>query len=323
MKKVLITGSLPESIKKCLEQSGLEIAHYGVKDLVEPEKFKQAIEHADIYISGGYEEGKAEIIEAAKNLKLIAFLGVDAGAFVDIPACSKKGVKVCNTPGANAISVAEFAFGLMLDAQRRISQSAVATMTDLSPGYSYQTSHTLYGKTIGLIGFGRIGQNVANMSANGFGAKIIYYCKSGAKDATTANGARYAPLDELVANSDIISLHVPNDSGVLLDKTLFAKMKAGVTIVNTCAAALCEPEALLEHLQKDPKAICAFDGFYEEKEEKQNKSISELRKLGFSQILASPHIAWRTHESDLATLEMAVQSIQDMLAGKSPRYLLN
>lgn len=322
MKNVLITGSLPASIRKDLEGAGLEISHYGVSDLVEPEKFKKAIENADIYISGGYEEGKAEIIAAAQKLKLIAFLGVDAGAFIDIPACTKKQVKVCNTPGANAISVAEFAFGLMLDAQRRISQSAVATMMpENNPGYSYKTGNTLYGKTIGLIGFGRIGQHLAKMAMHGFNARVLYHSRSGAKSG--GNGAEFVSIDDLISQSDIISLHVPRDSGVILDKSRFEKMKPGVTIINTCSASLCDPDALLAHLKKDPKAICAFDGLDEEGVKEENPAITELKKLGFNQLVVTPHVAWRTDESNLATLEMALESIKDMLAGKAPRNAVN
>ena len=324
MKKVLITGNLPDSIEQELKALGLEIAHYGVSDLVEPEKFKKAIETADIYISGGYEEGKAEIIEAAHNLKLIAFLGVDAGAFIDLPACRKKQVTVCNTPGANAISVAEFAFGLMLDAQRRISQSAYATMMpDKNPGYSYTTGNTLYGKTIGLIGFGRIAQHIAKMARNGFNARVLYNTRSGAKSGTEANGSEFVPLDDLVSQSDIISLHVPRDSGVILHKSRFAKMKPGVTIINTCSASLCDPEALLAHLKKDPGSICAFDGLDEEGVKEEPQAITELKKLGFNQLVVTPHVAWRTHESNLATLEMALSSIKDLLSGKAPRNALS
>jgi len=324
MRKLLITGSLPESIKKKLENLGLEISHYGVNDLVAPDKFKQAIEQADIYVSGGYEEGKAEIIEAAKNLKLIAFLGVDAGHFIDIPACTKKQIKVCNTPGANAISVAEFTFGLMLDAQRRITLCANATMMkEQNPDYSYKTSNTLYGKTIGLIGFGRIAQNVAKMAINGFGAKVLYNTKSGPKLDLEPAGAKYVSMEELVSNSDVISLHVPRHAGSMLAKEQFDKMKAGITIVNTCAAENCDPVALLAYLKKDKDAYCAFDGFYEEVDEHNKSAIEELRKLFFTQFVVTPHVAWRTHESDLSTLEMAVESIADMVSGVVPRNLLN
>ncbi len=322
MSKLLITGSLPESIKKKLENLGLEISHYGVNDLVAPDKFKQAIEHADIYVSGGYEEGKAEIIEAAKNLKLIAFLGVDAGHFIDIPACTKKQIKVCNTPGANAISVAEFTFGLMLDAKRRITQCAAATMSK-DNSYSYQTSSTLYGKTIGLIGFGRIGQHLAKMAIDGFNARVLYNTQSGPKTDLAPNGAKFVSMEELVSESDIVSLHVPRHAGYMLGEKEFAKMKAGITIVNTCAAENCEPNALLAHLKKDKNAYCAFDGFYEEVDEHTKDAIEELRKKFFSQFVVTPHVAWRTLESDLATLDMAVESISDMVSGVVPRNLLN
>lgn len=323
MKKLLITGSLPDSIKQKLQKLGLEISHYGVNDLVEPSKFKEAIEHADIYVSGGYEEGKEEIIEAARNLKLIAFLGVDAGHFIDLPACAKKQISVCNTPGANAISVAEFTFALMLDAQRRITQCAVATMVpEQNSGYAYETSRTLHGKTIGLIGFGRIGQHLAKMAINGFNAKVLYNTQSGAKPELEPPGAKFVSMDTLVSESDIISLHVPRHAGSMLNREQFEKMKPGITIVNTCAAENCDPNALLAHLKKDKNAYCAFDGFYEEADEKTKPAIEELRKLFFTQFIVTPHVAWRTHESDLATLDMAVESIADALSGKPPRNLV-
>lgn len=323
MKKLLITGSLPDSIKQKLEMLGLEISHYGVNDLVDPPKFKEAIEQADIYVSGGYEEGKAEIIEAARNLKLIAFLGVDAGHFIDLKACAKKQIKVCNTPGANAISVAEFTFGLMLDARRRMTQCAVATMIpEQNSGYAYETSRTLYGKTIGLIGFGRIGQHLAKMAINGFNAKILYNTQSGAKPELEPPGAKFVSMDTLVSESDIISLHVPRHAGSMLNREQFERMKPGITIINTCAAENCDPNALLAHLKKDKNAYCAFDGFYENPDEQSKSAIEDLRKLFFTQFIVTPHVAWRTHESDLATLDMAVESIADMMSGKPPRNLV-
>ncbi len=318
MAKVLITGELPQIARQRLESLGLDLATYGAKDLVDENKFIEAIKGIDIYISGGYETGTAAVLEASDKLCLIVFLGVDCGAYIDLKAAAGKGIKVCNTPGANAISVAEFTVGLMIDAQRHISSTILSFAKESG---SYETSSTMFGKTLGLIGFGKIAQRVAQMCAKGFDTKVQYWSRSGKKTEAAKSGAGFVELNELIATSDIISLHVPGESGVILDENQFGIMKAGVTIVNTSPVNLCSPKALLKALKADAKMQVAFDGFYEN--EIEENAVSELRKMIPERIIVTPHVAWRTFEADTATYEMAIESIAEFLIGKIPCRVAN
>ena len=157
MPKILITGTIPKQARKNLEDLKLDIIERGVSDLVEEKAFIDTIKDIDIYLNGGYEIITRAVLEAANALKLMIFLGTDAGTYIDLVAAKEKNVQVCNTPAANALSVAEFTVGLIINAQRRIPFSVAPSNTN----NAYKTYHTAYGKTLGLIGFGNIGSHVS------------------------------------------------------------------------------------------------------------------------------------------------------------------
>jgi phosphoglycerate dehydrogenase-like enzyme len=222
MNRVLITGALPIEIGIQLEKLGLKLTLYGVNDLTDENKFLQTIKDIDIYIFGGYEIPNRTILEAANKLKLIVFIGTDCGSYIDLPFAKQKGITVCNTPGANAPSVAEFTVGLMLAAQRRISFAAN------TKDQAYGTYHTAMSKTLGLIGFGNIGSAVAKICSSGLNMQIRYWTRSGEKEEAQKLGAKFLNLDELLITSDFVSLHVPGAAGCLLDSEKFKKLNLAV-----------------------------------------------------------------------------------------------
>ena len=316
MPTVLITGALTSQSRKQLEDLGLKISLYGVNDLVKEDTFIEAIKDIDIYICGGYEISTKAILEAANALKLIVFLGTECSAYIDLATAFKKQIQVCNTPGANAQSVAEFTVGLIIDSQRRISLAASPTEST-----TYGTYHTLHGKTLGLIGYGNIGSRVAKICAAGFDMKIQYWTRSGAKQNAKKLGAKFVEIDELLASSDVISLHVPTEAGVLIDAKRFNKIKRGSILINTSRASLCDADALLEALSEDNQMYAAFDGAYEETTT-PDKTIAELHKLIPKQFLVTPHVAWRTYEADEEAYNLAVDSIVGYLKGLKPINLV-
>jgi D-3-phosphoglycerate dehydrogenase len=319
--KILVTGVLPEFARARLEQLSLHVDSRGAKDLTEPDKFIEAIKDADFYISGGYEIASKTVLEATKELKLIAFLGVACGAYIDLPTAHRKAIAVCNTPGANALSVAEFSFGLLLAAQRRILFGASL----LESKGEYKTTHSASGKTLGLVGFGNIAQQVARMGKQGFGMRVQYWTPSGAKPEGAKVGAEFTDLDNLILTSDIISLHVPNTAGTLLTADRLAKLKKGCALVCTSPASLIDLPALANVLSQDETKYAAFDcdwGVAKEKDGGHSEALKTLQQQVPNQVLITPHVAWRTFESDDATYELALGSIADFLNGAKPRNVV-
>jgi D-3-phosphoglycerate dehydrogenase / 2-oxoglutarate reductase len=259
-------------------------------------------------------------LEAANDLKLISFLGVECQAYIDVSTASQRGIKVCNTPGANAISVAEFAIALMLGAQRLIPQTVSSFINDDRP---YPTTHIVHGKIVGLIGFGRIAQHVAKICHNGFGAHIQYWSKSGPKETAKKFDAKYVELLQLMATSDIISIHIPGSSNLVLDNALMEHVKPGALLVNTCPSRIFDPKALLKSLEKDAELRVAFDNFYSKEDEAKDPDITKLRSFIPERLQVTPHVAWRTYEADEATHAMAFDSISDFLSGRTPRHAVN
>jgi phosphoglycerate dehydrogenase-like enzyme len=320
MHKVLITGVVPSGSRRELERLGLDLTIYGAQELINQSTFIEAIRGFDFYISGGEEKLTKEVLAAADVLKFIAFLGVDCQEYIDVPAAIAKGVKVCETPGANAVSVAEFAVGLMIDAQRRITASACSLMQNDT---NYSTSYVIHDKTVGLIGMGPIGLRITEMCSMGLRANVIYWSRSGEKQAARDLRTQFVELDELVERADIISLQVPESAGRILDSKRAKKLKRGCTIVCIAPAKLCEPQALLNAMKNDHGLYAAFDCFYGADEEKESPAIQELRKLGVNRILITPHVAWRTFESDQACYDMAIRSLREFLGGLTPSNLIS
>ncbi len=324
MIRILVTGVLPTKAQHRLEEAGLKVVVRGADDLVEESNFIQAIKYVNIYVSGGNEKTTKAVLESANDLKLISFLGVECESYIDVSTASKRGIKVCNTPGANAVSVAEFTIALMLGAQRHIPQTVASYINeDRSDCAPYPTTHIIHGKTIGLVGFGRIAQHVAKICHNGFGAQIQYWTHSGAKDTAKKFDAKYVELPQLLETSDIISIHVPGASNLVLDNTLLQHLKPGALLVNTCPSRIIDPKALLKSLDKDKDLKVAFDNFYSKEEEKNDPDITKLRSFIPARLQVTPHVAWRTFEADDATHAMAFDSITDFLEGRAPRHAVN
>ena len=156
--KILWTGEISDAIVERLQNLGCKLTIKGVDELIETDKFIKAIENHDIYVSGGLETLSAAVIDAANSLKLAIFLGADAAAYFDLDAARNNGVAVCNTPGANARSVAELTMGFAILASRKIM---LFTKSLKASDWNPNTTHTLYGSEVFLVGMGNIATHFA------------------------------------------------------------------------------------------------------------------------------------------------------------------
>lgn len=229
-----------------------------------------------------------EIIEKGTKLRIIGRAGVGLDN-IDVKVANERGVKVLNTPGASAISVAELAFGLMLSAARHIARGT----KDLKDGLWTKKElegYELFGKTLGVIGLGMIGKEVAKR-ALAFGMNVIAYDPL----VSSFEKVKMVDLDELYRLSDFITLHVPltEQTKYMINAKTIEKMKNGVIIVNASRGGVIDEEALYNALVSRKVYAAALDVF--EVEPPQDDLRRKLLKL--PNVVATPHIGASTYEA--------------------------
>ena len=285
--KILFTGKPPDWVTKQLESSGHKVISVAADAYVDEAKFCKGIKGIDIYVSGGIETCTAKVIEASDALKLIIFLGVDYKAYIDEAAAAKSNIPIRNTPGANARAVSELTFLLILMSARKAAQMLSDTQ---HKEWKPQTGSELKGKTLGLVGSGTIAQQVANIGL-GFGMTVLYWSRSGAKKGMTG---QYQELDSVLAQRDILSLHVSSEAGVIIDKAALDKMQPHAILINTSPAKLVDADALYTALKNDRLSAAAFDSFYTEGKDAWACGEAKLFELGAGRFFITPHAGWRT-----------------------------
>jgi len=226
-----------------------------------------------------------KVIEAARDLELIVRAGIGLDN-IDCEAAKEKGIQVANTPAATSISVAEHAFGLMLATVRQHGRANLS-MKEHKWEKKALSGTELYGKTLGLIGLGRIGREVAKR-ALAFGMKVIAY------DIVKIEAdldVKQVSLAELLAQADIISLHLPltKDAKHMIGKLEFERMKDGVILVNAARGGIVDEAALLEALNSGKVRAAAIDVF--EKEPPVDYSL-----IDHPNVIATPHIGAAAEE---------------------------
>jgi D-3-phosphoglycerate dehydrogenase / 2-oxoglutarate reductase len=254
-----------------------------------PEEFTRELADADALIVRNVVKVDASVLAKAPRLRVVgrADVGVDN---VDLDAATKAGVLVMNTPGGNAVSVAEHTLGLMLAMARRIPQAIASVKSGHWENHGFMGTE-LRGKTLGVIGLGSIGREVVRR-ARGFEMRIVasdpYVNSRTASDL----GTRLLPLEDLYAESDYITLHVAltTETRGMLNQTAFARMKKGVRIVNCARGELIDGEALRKAIESGKVSGAALDVFQTE------PPVGEPL-LAFDNVLATPHIGGSTEEA--------------------------
>jgi D-3-phosphoglycerate dehydrogenase len=246
--------------------------------------------HAIIIRSGI--QADAELINAAPNLKVIARAGVGVDN-VDLATATARGVRVINTPDGNTISTAEHTFGLMLALARHIPQGH-QSLKEGRWDRKLFTGVELRGKTLGVVGFGRIGRAVAKRAA-AFEMTVIAYDLYPNQAAADEIGARFVTLDELLAESDFITLHTALDAGSenMINAGTIARMKQGVRLVNAARGGLIDDVALAEAIKSGHVAGAALDVFTVEPPPADNPLV------GLDGVIHTPHLAASTSDAQI------------------------
>ena len=312
--KVLIGRKIPRAGINMLRQYPELELDYRQGSPLSPEELTKAASDADAIIAVIPDKITKELIEGAKNLKIIAAYSVGFDN-IDLEAATKKGIYVSNTPGELTDSVAEFAMALMLAVGRQITR-ADRFVTDGKYDYwdpMIFLGPKFAGKTLGIVGMGRIGYHFAKMCKAAFGMEILYSDVQGNIQADTELEARHVPLEELLGNSDIVSIHVPllPSTRHMITNHEFKLMKPTAFLINTSRGPVIDEDDLIIALQEDWIAGAGIDVY--EEEPKIRKELKEL-----DNVVLTPHIGSATREARIEMARMAAANVIEVLINKKP-----
>ena len=286
MLKILATDGIDKSAADALH----EIGHEVVVQFYEPEDLKKALAEYDVVIVRSATKVRAPIIDAAAEagrLKMIIRAGVGVDN-IDVEYAEDKGIKVRNTPNSSSASVAELALAHMFSLARFVGISN-ATMREGKWNKKNYTGIELNGKTLGLVGFGRISIELAK-KAHALGMKIIYTNRKGPRNEYP--DFTHSSLEELLKTSDFVSIHTPalEDGKALIGKDELALMKKGSYIINCARGGVVDEAAVLEALDAGHIAGAGIDVFVEE-------PTKNMPLLSHPAVSVTPHIGGSTDEA--------------------------
>jgi len=316
MKKVLLGQKIHEDSIKLLKDNAVEVI---ISPSPDAEVVKKYIKDADGIIVRTSTKLSRETIFAANKLKVIGRTGVGVDN-VDIEAASEKNIPVCNTPEANTQTVAEHtvSFILALAKGLRIVDRAVRE-GNWKIRHDYITID-ISKKTLGLVGFGKIGKATAKKCYDAFSMNIIAYDPFLPENVEVDFHYKLLDrLEEIFEQSDFVSLHMPHtkENHHLINKNLLLKMKNKAYLINTSRGGMVDEQALAEIISEGRIAGAALDVFEDEPPEKDNPL------LGLEEVILSPHSAALTKESSRRMAMHAAEGVLDVLEGRKPKWVYN
>ena len=285
--RILVTDGMDKTAMAELKAQGHEV----VEQFYESEELGKALRGFDVVVVRSKTKVRAPHIDEAKgsNLKLIIRGGVGVDN-IDVKYAEENGIMVRNTPNASSQSVAECALAHMFACARFISIAGAAMRNDIWDKKAYSKGIELQGKTLGIIGFGRIGAHLGVM-AKAIGMNVVATRSSRISGTDEATGIPYVTLDELLEKSDFISLHAPAlPGGPLVNADTIAKMKDGVCIINTSRGGNVDEKALLDALNSGKVRAAGLDVWAEEPSKNHDLYSHPM-------VSCTPHIGAQTVEA--------------------------
>jgi D-3-phosphoglycerate dehydrogenase len=310
MMKVLVSDVLGEvGIKMFQEEPGLEV---DVKTGLAPDELRSIIGEYDALVIRSATQVTEEILEAAKALKVVGRAGIGLDN-VDIPAATKRGVVVMNTPTGNVITTAEHTVAMMMALTRNIPWGTSTLKSGLWEKKKLQ-GREVFNKVLGVIGFGKIGSIVADR-ARGLKMRVIVHDSFVAPEQIEKAGFEAVALDELYRRADYITLHVPKlkETTGLLNKAAFEKMKDGVMIINCARGGIVDEADLNQALRSGKVAGAALDVF-----ENEPPGVCPLFEV--DRVICTPHLGASTLE---AQTNVAVQVAEQIIAYLKNETIIN
>jgi D-3-phosphoglycerate dehydrogenase len=311
MPKVLVTDSIaPEGLELLSSRAEVDIKR-GLK----PAELIDAIKSYDALVVRSETKVTPEVIAAGKHLKVIARAGIGVDN-INLEAATSAGIPVVNAPIGNTVAAAEHTIALMLALARNIPQA----YQSLKAGEWRRSAFMgveVRNKTLGVVGLGRVGTEVARR-ARAFGMELVAYDPFVSPDYASRLGAQLASLDELLSLADFVTLHTPltPNTNKLIGKRELGLMKEGARLINVARGELIDEGALLEVLETDRLAGVALDVFVQEPPE-------DMRLAQHPKVVATPHLGASTQEAQREVAIEAAEQVLAILEGRSARNTVN
>ncbi len=316
-KKVFLTRTLHDFALKELKKSYQIEVHFG-KIPIPQTKLRSKIKEIDGLICFPYDKINKQLIDLAKNLKVISTYSVGFD-HIDTKYAKKKKIRVGYTPEVLTDATADLTFTLLLDLLRRVSEGD-RTIRDgkwrVIYGAHDYVGLDLQGKTLGILGLGRIGETLAKR-AKVFDMKLIYHNrKHVSKTKEKILGVKYVSFEKLITQSDIVSIHVPHtkETDQMFNMKIFRKMKKSAFLINTSRGKIVNEKDLVIALKKKMIAGAGLDVFETEPISKKHPLVK------LQNVVLTPHIASSTKETRIKMAEITVKNLNLGMNGKPPRY---
>ncbi|MEQ8755001.1 MAG: phosphoglycerate dehydrogenase [Coleofasciculus sp. G1-WW12-02] len=312
MSKVLVSDPIDQAGIDILSQ----VAQVDVKTTLSPDELVSIIADYDAMMIRSGTRVTQEIIEAGKQLKIIGRAGVGVDN-VDVPAATRQGIVVVNSPEGNTIAAAEHALAMMLSLSRHIPEANQSVKNSQWDRKRFIGAE-VYKKTLGIMGLGKIGSHVATV-ARSMGMKLLAYDPFISLERADQLGCRLVDMDLLLRESDYVTLHIPKtpETTHLINAEALAKMKPTARIINCSRGGVIDEAALSEALKTGKIAGAALDVF-----ESEPLGESPLRELG-KEVILTPHLGASTAEAQVNVAIDVAEQIRDVLLGLPARSAVN
>ncbi|OXM47633.1 D-glycerate dehydrogenase [Amycolatopsis thailandensis] len=311
---IAVTRWIPDEALKVLAEAG-EVKLSRADRPLTPDELREFVRGASAIVGMLHDRIDGSVADAAgSGLKVVANVAVGYDN-IDVPALAGRGITVTNTPGVLTDATADLTFGLILAVTRRLGEGErlIRSRTPWSFHLGFLLGSSVRDKTLGIVGLGKIGQAVARR-ALAFGMRIVYSGRSrAAEDVEKALGAKYVPFEELLAVSDVVSLHCPltPETRHLIDADALRSMKPGAYLINTTRGPVVHEAALADALEAGEIAGAALDVFEAEPE-------VEPRLLDRENVVLTPHLGSATVETRTAMAVLAAENVASVLTGGNP-----
>ncbi|MBI2037883.1 MAG: D-glycerate dehydrogenase [Candidatus Magasanikbacteria bacterium] len=320
MPKIFVTRKIPDAGLDLLKLKNFKVVVYPKLQPISRRELLKNVQGTDAILSLLTDKIDEEVLAAAgSQLKIVSNFAVGYDN-IDVSAAQKRGVFVTNTPGVLTQAVAEHTFALMMALARRIGAADRFTKSGKYRGWDPELfiGSELNGKTLGIVGLGRIGAEVARRAFFGMGMKIFYYDVKRDLNFEKEYHAQFLSIDEILKNSDFVSIHVPllPQTHHLINKEKLKLMKPTAFLINTARGPIIDEAALAAAMRSKQIAGAALDVF-----EHEPKISSALKKM--DNVILTPHIASATKEARDNMARLAATSIIEALEGKIPQYLVS
>ncbi|MCH7827694.1 MAG: phosphoglycerate dehydrogenase [Bacteroidetes bacterium] len=313
MKKILISDTIDLKCKEILEDAGIEVTY--LPEIL-PGEIKKIIGGFNGLIVRSRTQANDSLLESAINLNIIGRAGTGCDN-IDITTATRKGILVMNTPGGNTISAAEHTLALMLSLCRNVPQANASMLAGKWERGKFKGTE-LSDKTLGIIGLGKIGKEVA-LRAIPFGMKVICYDPLMSEESASKLDVELVSLDELYKHSDIITIHVPltNETNNIISEETLNKCKKGVKIINCARGGLIDEAALLKYIENGHVSGAAIDVYKTEPPNFENPLFKHPN------VITTPHLGASTKEAQQKVAVQIANQIADYFNGKEIKGAVN